>query len=209
MFTASSAVFADEEAPELEASVTVEQDATDGELEVMFEMDGDEEVLETVLVMAPNGRIVINSTFVEGMRVFEFESPEATDINLLKQSYPEGFYFFFATNQDGVLLMAAEPLSYALPQPTTFLSPTEGQTGVPLDTNISWSAVPDVEGYIVEVENEELDVEFEIELPASTTTIGVPAGFLVPNTEYELQIGTVSEEDNISFVETTFTTAAQ
>ncbi|KHD05988.1 hypothetical protein PN36_23530 [Candidatus Thiomargarita nelsonii] len=75
------------------------------------------------------------------------------------------------------------------------------------------SAVPDVEGYIVELENAdeeaEREVEFSVELPAETTTIGLPAGLLAPNTEYELQIGTVSEEDNISFVETTFTTAAQ
>jgi len=160
---ANSAVFAEEEeASELDASVTVEQDATEGELEVVFEMDGDEEVLETALVLAPNGRIVINSSLVAGMRVFEFESAETTDVNLLKQSYPEGFYFFYATTQSGALLVAAERLSYALPQPTTFVSPTEGQTGVPLNASISWSAVPDVDGYILELENVEENEEIDV-----------------------------------------------
>jgi len=37
----------------------------------------------------------------------------------------------------------------------------------------------------------------------------VPDGFLLPGTEYQLAIGTVSAEGNVSFVETTFTTAGK
>ena len=60
--------------------------------------------------------------------------------------------------------------------------------------------------YIVEIEQDELETKVEAVLPGSSTTFAVPDGFLRPGTEYELAIGTVGDEGNISFVETKFTT---
>jgi hypothetical protein len=40
-------------------------------------------------------------------------------------------------------------------------------------------------------------------------TFVVPDGFLLSGTQYELSIGTVTDAGNISFVETTFTTAGK
>jgi hypothetical protein len=37
--------------------------------------------------------------------------------------------------------------------------------------------------------------------------LAVPNGLLIPGTKYHLGIGTVSDEGNVSFVETSFTTA--
>ena len=74
------------------------------------------------------------------------------------------------------------------------------------DVKISWSAVPGITSYIVEVEQDELKTRFQALLPKSSTTLAVPNGFLMPGTEYQLEIGTVTTEGNISFVETSFTT---
>ena len=58
----------------------------------------------------------------------------------------------------------------------------------------------------VEIEQDDLGTTIQAVLPGSTTTFAVPGGFLRPRTEYQLAIGTVGNEGNTSFVETTFTT---
>jgi hypothetical protein len=40
----------------------------------------------------------------------------------------------------------------------------------------------------------------------SSTSFAVPQGFLVPGRQYNIAIGTVTREGNISYVETAFTT---
>jgi hypothetical protein len=64
-----------------------------------------------------------------------------------------------------------------------------------------------VAGYVIEIEQDELGAHLEARLPGSATSFAVPEGFLRPGTEYELAIGTLSERGNVSFVETSFTTA--
>ena len=73
---------------------------------------------------------------------------------------------------------------------------------------ISWSAVAGVAHYIVDIEQDELGMKLKAVLPRGTTSFAVPDGILLPGTEYELAIGTISETTgNISYVETSFTTA--
>ena len=64
-------------------------------------------------------------------------------------------------------------------------------------------------GYIIDIEQDELDVSITAKLPGSVTSFPVPDGFLVPGTQYELAIGAVTYEGNRSFVETVFTTAGK
>ena len=51
-----------------------------------------------------------------------------------------------------------------------------------------------------------MELSITAKLSASVTRFAVPDGLLLPGIEYELSIGTVTEQGNISFVETTFTT---
>ena len=75
-------------------------------------------------------------------------------------------------------------------------------------TDVSvWAAVDHVGRYVIELENDDLDVKIEVFLPASSTTFAVPSGFLAAGTEYDIGIGTVTANGNTSFVETSFTTA--
>jgi hypothetical protein len=74
--------------------------------------------------------------------------------------------------------------------------------------NITWTPVKNVSAYVISIEhNGKDDVRIEARLPGSTTSFAVPDGFLLPGSKYELGIGTVTDEGNISFIETTFTTA--
>lgn len=63
--------------------------------------------------------------------------------------------------------------------------------------------------YIIYIEQDELDVNLTAKLPGSVAAFAVPGGFLLPGMEYQLGIGTVTDEGNISYVETMFTTAGE
>ena len=186
------------------ASVFFERNATDGDLEAIFAIQAGDEGLETLLVLGPNNRTMINLTTLGGTREYEFESPEPPDQQIIMNAYPEGTYLFVGITLNGEMLVSQDVLSHQLPDTPTLLSPSEGEIGVPLNTIISWSAVPCAVSYFVEVESDEFS--FESKLPCSVTNIGVPDNFLSPDTEYELQICTVSSGGNMHCIETTFTT---
>lgn len=199
-------------APFTVASVHFEQNATDGDTEVVFEVKGGDEGLARLTVTGPNGRKVIDfvapETSTLGIRQFRFESPEPKDAASLAAAYPEGVYAFSGTTASGARLGGESTLSHRLPTPTSFLRPGVDVRGVATERlEIAWAPVEDVTAYIVYIEQDELDLELTARLPRSVTSFVVPDGVLLPGTMYQLGIGTVTDEGNASFVETTMTTA--
>jgi hypothetical protein len=194
------------------ASVRFEQNATDGDVEVVFEVKGGGDGLAKLAVVSPDGRTVINFTAPEastlGIRQFRFESPEPSDVARLKAAYPEGVYRFTGTTAAGQELVGASTLHHKLPPPASFLRPAADARDVSVrDLEIAWTPVNNLAAYIVYVEQPDLGVEITARLPGSATAFAVPNGLLVPGEAYQLGIGTVTPDGNISFVETTFTTA--
>ena len=61
---------------------------------------------------------------------------------------------------------------------------------------------------MIELENESVDPEqvLSVELPADATSFDVPAGFMLPGSQYQVGIAAVGENGNITVVETIFTT---
>lgn len=196
------------------ASARLEQNATDGDVEVVFEVEGSDDGLTKLAVVSPDGRTIIDFTAPDvsilGTRGFHFESPEPRDTESLKSAYPEGTYIFTGTSAAGVKFHAESTLSHKLPAAISFLRPPAGKRGVDTkDLRITWTPVQNVAGYIIDIEQDELDVSITAKLPGSVTSFPVPDGFLVPGTQYELAIGAVTYEGNRSFVETVFTTAGK
>ena len=105
-----------------------------------------------------------------------------------------------------MVLPEIDPISM-LPATAAFLRPGVEARDVPVaGLTIAWTPpAGKVAGYVVEIEQDELNVRLEATLPGSATSFPVPGGFLRPGTEYDLGIGTVSAEGNLSFVETSFT----
>jgi hypothetical protein len=211
---ASLALAAGEEAPSKlpKAAVHFEQNATDGDVEVVFQAKGGKEGLAKLRVTGPDGRIAIDFTAPDpstlGIREFEFESPEPADVAGLKAAYPAGKYHFTGATADGKELHGESTLSHELPATSAFVEPGEHAENVPVKgLEIRWAPVAGVSGYVVELEQDDLGVSLEAHLPGSASSLSVPDGFLRPGTEYDLGIGTVSEGGNVSFVETSFTTA--
>lgn len=193
------------------AFVHFEQNATDGDVEAVFEIQGDDDGLDKLTVISPNGNKIIDfnaplkSTM--GIRQFRFESPEPSNIKSLKAAYPEGEYTFEGRTSKGRLLAGKYRLSHKLPKGTSFIFPKPGSKNVdPKKLKIEWTGVKNIDSYIVYIE--EGDFNFTITLPGSKNELSIPPGILKSSTKYTLGIGTVSKEGNSTFVETSFTTGS-
>jgi hypothetical protein len=198
------------------AKIRFEQNATDGDVEVVFEVTGRNEGITTLSVESPDGRMVVDfasdesGARVSGIREFLFESPEPTDVAALKAAFPEGEYTFEGATESGVELHGKAMLSHKLPPVAKIMAPQADAQNVDYqNAKLSWSAVPQVAGYILELEQEDTGVSITAKLSSSDTSFEVPRGFLKPTTEYKLAVGTVSKDGNASFVETSFTTSAK
>jgi hypothetical protein len=196
------------------ARVYFEQNATDGDVEVVLEVKGGDEGLAKLAVVSPDGRPVIDFTAPDastlGIRQFHFESPEPQDVKSLKSAYPEGVYTFAGATASGKKLHGKATLSHTLPAAASFLRPGTGARGVDAkDLKIIWAPVKNLAAYIITIKQRPLGANLTARLPGSVATFAVPDGFLLAGTEYELAIGTVTKEGNISFIETTFTTAGK
>lgn len=204
------------------ATIRFEQNATDGDVEAVFEIAGHEDGLAKLKVVAPNGRTVIDFSApaaltagaakhaaTAGIRQFIFESPEPTDIAGLKASYPAGEYTVTGTTVAGAQLQSKATLNHALPATTSFVVPEADAQDVAAEgLTIEWAPVKGVLGYALELSHEESNASIEVKLPASATSFAVPEGFLVSGQTYQLGIGTVSADGNVSYIETEFSAAA-
>ena len=204
----------DPAAPFAVASVRIEQNATDADAEVVFEVKAGKEGLAKLTVLSPDGRTVIDFTAPDastlGIREFRFETPEPGDVKSLESAYPEGVYTFTGATAAGGKLHGKSTLSHKLPATASFLAPKAASRGAGAkNLKITWTPVKNLAAYIISIKQRKLGVNLTANLPGSASTFAVPDGFLRPGTEYQLAIGTVSDDGNISFVETTFTTAGR
>lgn len=193
------------------ASVHFEQNASDKDVEVVFEVKGRDDGLVDLKVVSPDGRTVIDFKAPDvstlGLRQFRIETPEPRDVKALKAAYPEGTYKFTGKTVSGDVLVGQSKLSHRLPPPVTFETPAPEAKGVPTGNFvISWRAVPGVAFYTLELEQEEQNLKIAATLPGSSTSFALADGVLLPGREYQLGIGAVSSEGNVSVVETSFTT---
>jgi hypothetical protein len=194
------------------ANVRFEQNATDGDVEVVFEVKGGDEGLANLTVVSPDGRTIIEFRAPDasnlGIRQFRFESPEPTDVESMKAAYPEGGYKISGTSATGEEFYSEVTLNHELPATTSFKVPAADAEGVGIkDQVITWTPVKNIAAYMINLEQEEQNLNVTARLAGSVNQFAVPEGFLHANSEYKLGIGTVSEAGNISFIETSFTTA--
>jgi hypothetical protein len=195
------------------ASVRFEQNATDKDAEVVFDATGGDKGIAGLSVVAPDGRTIIDFAAPNsklGIRHLNFESPEPQNDGRVQADFPEGVYTFTGTTVTGTRLRSEARLSHKLPPTASLIHPAPDAEGVPTTgLKIAWGHVDNVEFYVVSIEQEDSGVEMAVTLPATVTEFCVPEHFLATATEYTLAIGTVSEDGNSTFVETSFTTAGK
>ena len=193
------------------ATMRFEQNVTDKDVEVVFEIAGEDEGLSRLRVMAPDGGTVADITApvsTLGLKQFLFESPEPRDAAAIKAAYPEGKYRFTGTTVGGEELEGTCTFSHALPAPVKLLAPLAHSTDVKLEgLQVRWSPIEGATGYIVEIEQEESGFALVVTLPGTASTLALPPGLLLPDTEYTLGIGAIAAGGNRTFIETSFMTA--
>jgi hypothetical protein len=194
-----------------ELSMIYETNTTDGDAEIVITAQGFEG-LKSLHVRAPSGRIVasvqsndrIRGRRAIGLAEVVIETGEP-DIESVKAAYPEGTYQFFGRTVGGARLFGEAVLSHdVLPGPS--FTPNGAEDLDPDAVVIQWAALAGAAGYIVEIENDDLDFNITARLPGTATNFEIPAGLLAPGTEYEVGVASITDEGNVAFAESSFTT---
>lgn len=195
-----------------QATIRLEQNATDRDAEIVFEVTGGGAGLAALKVAAPDGRVVADFKALDskmGFRHVNLESPEPQNDGRVQADFPAGEYTFTGSTVTGAKLMGKAKLSHQLPIAAAISQPHADEKDVPANgLHIKWSPVKNLAALIVSIEHEKTDVKLTAKLPGTATAFAVPDGFLTAETEYKLAISTVSAVGNVTSVETSFETAA-
>jgi hypothetical protein len=213
MATASAAAMSGEPpTPFEEATMFVEQNATDGDTEVVISGTAGDVGLQLLIIRSPDGRTMARLRAPDlttlGMREFHFESPEPPGDAVLA-AYPEGEYVLRGLSMAGEEFRTVLSLSHQLPAAATILHPADDAVLPARQAlTVQWSSVPGIAGYVLEFENESADPEqaFTIDLAPNVTSWRIPAKLMLRGGEFQIGIHTIAENDNIVVVEQTFTT---
>jgi hypothetical protein len=199
---------------------------TDGDGGVQVFLDADE--WRVMSIYDPGGRRIFTATtkgrMLEqgGTELFlESAEPSFSDLSLeqLLQRWPEGEYTFRGRGLDGQVYVGSAHLTHDIPDGPNLVSPIEGD-GLqdPNATLVEWEPVADpngspIIGYQVLVVQPETGliglpkVALDVTMPPSTTSLEVPPGFLLPNTEYEWEVLAVEASGNQTLSSSSFTTS--
>ena len=196
--------------PNLEFSelwMAVEQNATDGDTEVVLFAKGQDVGLSSLEIIGPDGRLAADFKGDRrgiGIREFHLESAEPPDLDAVLGSFPEGIYSLAGRTVEGDRIKGTVYLSHDLAPATELVTPQEEEV-VPINQLVlSWNAVPGVERYIIELNDETAGTEFTFQVLPPATSMAIPAQFLQRDSEYQFAVGVRMPNGNTTFVETTF-----
>jgi hypothetical protein len=191
----------------IEAQMIFELNATDGDAEVVLELNA-EVGLDRLMVLDPSGKRILRLASSDGedlgLSEVLLETAEP-DVITVMQAYPPGVYRILARFVDHGGWAATEvELTHDLTSEPVILSPAAGGSVPASGAVVTWLADPDVEAWIVEVEQDELELGLTVELPGDATTLAIPDGFLVSGQEFELGVHAENGDGNVIVTETTF-----
>jgi hypothetical protein len=202
-----------------EATMIIEVNSTDGDAGLQVFVDA--EPWSRMAVFAPGGRKIIDVDAKSRLDRFgltelfsESNEPEFSELSLrkFKQRFPAGTYRIVGRTVEGQRLVGSARLSHDTPTGPQVSSPADGASVPEQGVVARWApgrqpSGVQIAGYRVIVEREEPLREFSAELPASQTSVTVPAEFLEPGVEYKLEIQAIERSGNQSISEQTFRVA--
>ena len=178
-------------------------------------------------IYAPDGRLVFRAATrgsigrQGGTELFlESGEPEFSELSLeeLLERFPEGDYRFKGRGLEGERFRGTATLTHDIPDGPVLVHPLEG--GGPVDrfnTVVMWDSVAPpngspIIGYQVIVEIPESGfpalpkIVLDVMMPASATSMIVPSGFLLPDTEYEWEVLAIEAGGNQTLSSSLFVT---
>jgi hypothetical protein len=201
-----------------EAKLIIEVNATDGDAGLQVFLDG--EAWRSMEIFGPGRRKLLD---VESQgelgdlgltELFsESNEPPFEELSLeeFKALFPEGRYAFSGETVEGQRLRGTATLSHDTPAGPVVVTPQPGAVVAPDNAVISWQpgdqpAGVEIVSYQVIVERENPLRVFSVDLPASTTSVTVPAEFLEPATPYKVEVLAIEASGNQTITEVEFTT---
>ena len=204
-----------------QAQVRIEVNATDGDsgFHVLLDAEG----WKFVKIFDPNGQLIFEvegggSVRKTGLTELFFESAEPgfdeLPLDEFLERFPAGEYRFVGETLAGGVLFSKATLTHALPEGPVLLSPAEDSVQDLNNTVVSWEPVADPPGsrivryeVIVEDESARPKRTFSATLPATVTSITIPAAFLSPGSDYKYEVLAIEQGGNQTLSEAAFRTA--
>jgi hypothetical protein len=199
-----------------EATMIVELNSTDGDAGLQAFLDG--EPWRSMSISSPDGRRLIgvrNSGRLKNFGLTELftesnEPPfDELPLRKFKRRFPEGKYRLSGKTIEGRRLLGKAKLSHDIPDGPKITLPTEGATVVRDGAVASWAPVPDgggvqIAGYRAIVEREDPLRVFQVELPASVTSVTIPPEYLEPGAKHKLEVQAIERSGNQTISELEF-----
>ena len=211
-----------------EANIFIELNSTDLDVGIQVFLDGDP--WRKVVAFDPDGSRIFTmrgngSVKEQGLSEFFFESSEPSldevPLEEFLDRFPEGVYEFEGMTTDGVEIEGQDTLTHVLPAGPVILAPVSPGHEPPvvdLDTDllIDWEPVTEtfdgshdivIVGYQVIVEQPNPLRTYQVDLPASQTSVRVPKEFFAQRgTRHKFEILAREVSGNQTITESEFVT---
>jgi hypothetical protein len=200
-----------------EATMIIELNSTDGDAGLQAFLDG--EPWRSMSISSPDGRKLVDVRNKGRLRNFgltelftESNEPPFDELPLrkFKRRFPEGRYRFSGKTIEGRKLVGKAKLSHDIPGGPKIISPTEGATIARDGAVASWvdpvaeSGGVEISGYRAIVEREDPLRVFEVELPASVTSVTIPPEYLQAGAKHKLEVQAIERSGNQTISELEF-----
>ena len=209
-----------------DARLKIEANATDGDAGLQVFIDSDP--WNSINIFDPNGKLIFRSITrgrfgkQGGTELFlESAEPDFSELPVdeFLERFPEGSYLFTGKGLEGELYIGRAMLTHNIPEGPVLVSPLEGGAlQDPNDTVVMWESVDPANGspmigYQVLVVQSDSSfpalpkIVLDVMMPATATSMAVPPGFLLPNTDYEWEVLAIEASGNQTLSSSFFRTA--
>jgi hypothetical protein len=204
-----------------DARMIIEFNDTDQDVGIQLFLDG--EPWKILRAYDPSGKKVLeirgtNSLRLQGLTELFFESSEPSldelPLEEFLERFPEGEYDLEGVTIEGEEIEGEAVFTHVIPEGPVILSPAEGSLQDPGSTIVDWLRVDDPPGSEITayqvIVTRLIDVlpkrTFSVHLPASVTSVTVPAEFMQPGAEYEFEVLAIEAGGNQTISSSSFAT---
>ncbi len=195
---------------ELDLEMFYQFSATDDDAEVTIGIESPDHPIGTLVIIAPNGRIVATARSRDslGLAEVELESAEPS-VEEVQAAYPEGTYRFLGRSVDGTRLFGRATITHDVVGAPDFFnfSPCDEEVDARSSVTIAWNSVDGAAGgYEIIIEQDDTGANLRVTQSAERTSFVIPEGFLESGLEYEIEMKAVTADGSKTSASCEFST---
>ena len=205
-----------------DARMIIEFNDTDQDVGIQVFLDGEE--WRRLRVFDTHDRMILDIEATRSLRLqgltelfFESSEPSLDELSLedFLARFPEGTYDFEGVTIDGEEIEGEAVFTHAIPDGPVIVSPAENSVKNPANTVVDWNPVPNPPGSTIVayqvIVTQLIHVlpkrTFSVHVPASVTSVRVPAEFMRPNAAYEFEVLAIEAGGNQTITASFFSTS--